>query len=55
MEGVGWREELLRQAEKIMVRGGELNFKVIPRGRERIPEIRCYPENYVRCRTETLT
>lgn len=52
---IEWREELLRQAQEIMIKGGELNFKVLRRGNERIPEIYSYPENKVRCKTEVLT
>lgn len=55
MEGVRWQEELLKQAEKIMIQGGELHFKVIVRQQERIPEIRPYPDNYIRCKTEIFT
>jgi hypothetical protein len=52
---IKWTEELLRQAQEIMIKGGELTFKVIRRGNERIPEIYSYPENRVKCKTETLT
>lgn len=51
---IKWNEELLRQAKDIMVKGGELKFKVIRRGNERIPEIYSYPENKIRCTTETF-
>ena len=54
MEGVKWQEELLKQAEKIMIQGGQLHFIVIKRQRERIPEIRIFPENFIKCKTETL-
>ena len=52
---IRWSEELLRQAKEIMIKGGELKFVVIRRGNERIPEIFTYPENRVKCNTETLT
>jgi len=52
---ITWREELLRQAQELMIKGGELRFLVIRRNGERIPEIYSYPNNKVRCKTETLT
>ncbi len=51
---IDWREELLSQAQEIMIKGGELRLVVIRRGNERIPEIYSYPENKIRCKTETL-
>jgi hypothetical protein len=51
---IKWEEELLRQANEIMLKGGELRFVVLRRGEERIPEIYSYPENKIRCKTETL-
>jgi len=51
---IKWTEELLRQAKEIMIKGGELKFKVIRRNNERIPEIYSYPENRVKCNTEVL-
>lgn len=51
---IAWKEELLRQAQEIMIKGGELRFLVIRRGNERIPEIYSFPENKIRCKTETL-
>lgn len=51
---IRWQEELLRQAQEVMIKGGELKFLVIRRGNERIPEIYSYPENKVRCSIETL-
>ncbi len=51
---IKWKEELIRQAQEIMIKGGELRFVVIRRNNERIPEIYTYPENKVRCNTETL-
>lgn len=51
---IRWTEELLRQAKEIMIKGGELRFVVIRRNDERIPEIYSYPENKIRCNTETL-
>jgi len=50
-----WQEELLRQAKEIMIKGGELHFKVIVRSKERLPEICSYPNNFLKCNTETLT
>ncbi len=52
---IEWREELTRQAQEIMIKGGELRFVVIRRGNERIPEIYSYPENKVSCKKESLT
>lgn len=51
---VRWEEELIRQAKLIMIQGGELHFRVIKRQRERIPDIRVYPENYIKCKSEIL-
>lgn len=51
---IEWREELLRQAQEIMIKGGELHFKVIVRGKERLPEIHTYPHNFLKCNTEVL-
>ncbi len=51
---IRWKEELIRQAQEVMIKGGELRLVVIRRGNERIPEIYTYPENKVRCSTETL-
>ena len=51
---INWQEELIRQAQGIMIKGGELTFKVIRRNNERIPEIYSYPENRVKCKTEVL-
>lgn len=51
---IQWTEELLRQAQEVMIKGGELRFLVIRRGNERIPEIYSYPENKIRCSVETL-
>ncbi len=51
---IRWQEELLRQAQEVMIKGGELKFLVIRRGNERIPEIYSYPENKTRCSIETL-
>ncbi|MCK9370580.1 hypothetical protein M0R04_11780 [Candidatus Dojkabacteria bacterium] len=51
---VTWDKELLRLAQEIMIKGGELRFVVIRRNNERIPEIYSYPENKTRCSTETL-
>lgn len=44
----------MEAAEKVMKKGGEVNFKVIARDNRRIPEIRVYPENYTLCKIETL-
>lgn len=52
---ISWEEELMRQAKDIMIKGGELRFLVLRRNGDRIPEIYSYPENKVRCKTETLT
>lgn len=52
---INWRDELLRQAQGIMIKGGELKFKVIVRGKERLPEIHSYPQNFLKCNTEVLT
>jgi len=52
---IKWQEELLRQAQEIMIKGGELRLVVIRRGNERIPEIYSYPENKVKCKIEVLT
>jgi hypothetical protein len=52
---IRWQEELIRQAQEVMIKGGELKFLVLRRGNERIPEIYTYPENKVRCSTEYLT
>lgn len=52
---INWRDELLRQAQEIMIKGGELKFIVARRGNERIPEILSYPENRVVCSRETLS
>ena len=52
---INWEQELCRQAKEIMVKGGELHFKVIVRGKERLPEIRSYPNNFLKCDTEVLT
>ena len=51
---IKWRDELIRQAQEVMIKGGELRFVVIRRNNERIPEIYSYPENKTRCSTETL-
>jgi hypothetical protein len=51
---IEWKEELLRLAQEIMIKGGELRFVVIRRSNERIPEIYTYPENKTRCKIETL-
>lgn len=51
---VRWKDELWRAANEIMIRGGELKFVVIKRERDRIPEVYTYPENKVRCKTETI-
>ena len=52
---IEWQQELLRQANEIMIKGGELRFIVIRRNTERIPEIYSYPENKILCKTEPLT
>ena len=52
---IKWQEELLRQAKEIIIKGGELHFKVIVRGKERLPEIHSYPHNYLKCNIEILT
>ena len=52
---IEWQEELLRQAKEVMIKGGEVRFVVIRRNGDRIPEIYSYPENKIRCKTETLT
>ncbi len=52
---IKWQEELLRQAQGIMIKGGELKFIVARRGNERIPEIYSYPENRTVCNKESLT
>jgi hypothetical protein len=52
---IAWKEELLRQAQEVMIKGGELRFLVLRRKNERIPEIYSYPENKIRCKTEILT
>lgn len=51
---IKYEQELLRQAKEIMIKGGELRFVVLRRGNERIPEIYSYPENKIRCNSETL-
>ena len=51
---IRWKEELLRQAQEVMIKGGELRFVVIKRGQERILEIYSYPSNKIKCATETL-
>jgi hypothetical protein len=51
---IKWSEELMRQAQEIMIKGGELHFKVIKRGNERLPEIRAFPDNFLKCDTEVL-
>lgn len=51
---INWREELVRQAQEIMIKGGELKFKVTRRDNKRLPEIYIYPENRTACSTETL-
>jgi hypothetical protein len=51
---IKWSDELLRQAQEIMIKGGELHFKVIRRGNERLSEIHTYPTNFVKCNTEVL-
>lgn len=51
---INWSDELMRQAQEIMIKGGELRFKVIVRGKDRLPEINSYPGNFIRCKTETL-
>lgn len=52
---IKWSEELLRQAQEVMIKGGELHFKVTRRDNKRIPEIYTYPENRTACSIETLT
>ena len=54
METVEWQKELITAGEYIMKQGGELHFRVTKRGRERIPTISIFPDNYIRCKTETL-
>lgn len=51
---INWREELLRQAQEIMIKGGELHFKVTRRDNKRLPEIYIYPENRTACNLEIL-
>ena len=51
---IEWREELMRQAQEVMIKGGELIFKVEKRGNERIPEIFIYSGNKTKCKTEIL-
>ena len=51
---VRWKDALWKAANEIMIKGGELHFKVIKRERERIAEVYIYPENRVRCRKETI-
>lgn len=48
-------EEAVRQLKEILIKGGELRIVVERRGNERIPIIFTYPENKIRCKTETLT
>ena len=52
---IGVREEVVRQLQEILIKGGELRIVVERRGNERIPSIFTYPENKVRCKTEFLT
>ena len=54
MEMIEWQKELIKQAEVIMLKGGELIFKVEKRGPERVPEIFIYPDNKIRCKSEFL-
>ena len=49
-----WQDELMRSANDIMIKGGELRFTVIVRDRQRIPMIYVYLDNKVVCNTETL-
>lgn len=49
-----WKTSLWKAAEEIMTKGGELKMIVIKRDRERIPEIYVYPDNKIRCKSETL-
>ena len=51
---IKWDKELLRQAQEIMLKGGELKFIVARRGNDRFPEIYTYPENRIACNKETL-
>jgi hypothetical protein len=51
---IKWAEELMRQAQEIMIKGGELRFIVARRGNERIPEIYTYPANRIMCNKEIL-
>jgi hypothetical protein len=48
-------DETNRQLKEIMIKGGEIRVIVERRGNERVPIIFTYPENKVRCKTETLT
>lgn len=51
---IKWEQELMRQAQEIMIKGGELHFKVTRRDNKRLPEIYIYPENRTACSLETL-
>lgn len=51
---VRWKDALWKAANEVMIKGGEVHFKVLKRDRERIPEIYMYPNNKVRCRSETI-
>jgi hypothetical protein len=54
MEVAGWREAIVAAGEHIMRHGGELCFRVVVRGNERLPSISVFPENYIKCKTEIL-
>jgi len=49
------QEEVLRQLQEIMIKGGELKVIVEVRGLDRIPTIYCWPGNKIVCKTERLT
>jgi hypothetical protein len=50
-----WRDVILKQAEKVMIKGGRLEFIVMLTGRnKRKPVIHTYPENEIVCDEEEL-
>jgi len=49
-----WRDELWKAAKEILKKGGEIRVNVTKRDHKRIIIIQKFPENYIRCKEETV-
>ena len=51
---VRWKDVLWKAAEEVMKQGGRVEFVVYKRDNKRIPLVRSFPDNEIRCNEEVF-